>query len=148
LAGVGLYFLFKMMPGLLRSRREQIQKQLVEARAATEEANARLKAVEEKLARLDQDIANIRKQAEIEAAGEETRIKATIETERQRIVASAEQEIAAASSAARRALKRYVAELAVDRAASMISLNAEDDRSLLRQFGEHLGAESRNGAHN
>lgn len=147
LAGAVLYFLFKKMPGLLRGRREQIQKQLVEARAATEDANARLKAIEEKLSRLDQDIASIRKQAEVEAAGEEARIKASIETERQRIVASAEQEIAAASSAARRALKRYVAELAVDRAANMISLNTEDDRSLLRQFGERLGTESRNGGH-
>jgi F-type H+-transporting ATPase subunit b len=145
LAAALLFFLLKKMPGVLRGRRENIQKQLVEARTATEQANARLKAVEERFARLDEDIAAIRKQAEQESASEEARIKASLETERQRIISSAEQEIAAAASAARRELKRFAAGLAVDRAASMISLNAEDDRSLVRHFAEEIRAEARNG---
>jgi F-type H+-transporting ATPase subunit b len=145
LAGAVLFFLFKKMPGLLRERRENIQKQLVDARKATEEANARLKAVEERFARLDQDIAAIRQQAEQESAAEEERIKASLETERRRIVSSAEQEIAAAAASARRDLKRFAAGLAIDRATKMISLNAEDDRSLIRYFAEEIRTESRNG---
>jgi F-type H+-transporting ATPase subunit b len=147
LAAAVLFFLFKKMPGMLRERRENIQKQLVEARTATEQANARLKAVEERFARLDQDIAAIRQQAEQESAAEEARIQASLETERQRIVSSAEQEIAAAAAAAQRDLKRFAAGLAVDRATRMISLNAEDDRSLIRHFAEELRTESRNGSH-
>jgi F-type H+-transporting ATPase subunit b len=145
LAGAVLFFVFKKMPGLLRERRESIQKQLADARTATEQANARLKAVEERFARLDQDIAAIRTQAEQESAAEEERIKASLEAERRRIISSAEQEIAAAASSARRDLKRFAAGLAVDRATTMISLNTEDDRSLVRQFAEEIRTESRNG---
>ena len=117
----------------------------MEARAATEQANARLAAVEQRFARLDQEIASIRTHAEQESAAEETRIKALMEAERQRIIASAEQEIAAAASAARRELKRFAGALAIDRAAKKISLDESGDRALLRQFVQDLGQEARFG---
>jgi F-type H+-transporting ATPase subunit b len=148
LAGTLLFFLFKKMPAVLRSRRQEIQKHLLDARTATEEASARLKAVEERFARLDQDIATIRKQAEEEGAAEEERIKTLIEKERLRIITSAEQEIAAAGSSARRELMRFAAGLAVDRASSLISLNVEDDRALIRQFVAEIGAGTHGGGQN
>ncbi len=145
LAGAILFFLLRSMPGILRTRRETLQKQLVEARTATEEANARLAAVEQRFARLEDEIAKIRAQAEQEGAAEEARMKDLIETERQRVVSSAEQEIAAAAATARRQLRRFAGELAVDRAAQMISLSEDGDRILVRQFVQELGDQPRNG---
>jgi F-type H+-transporting ATPase subunit b len=136
------------LPGMMRARREAIQKQLVEARAATEQANARLAAVEQRFARLDREIAAIRAHAEQDGAAEESRIKALMEAERQRIIASAEQEIAAAASAARRELKRFAGALAIDRAVKRISLDESGDRALMRQFVQDLGEEARLGGRN
>jgi F-type H+-transporting ATPase subunit b len=147
LAGGLLIFLLKYLPGRMKERREIIQKDLLDARLATEQANARLAAVEAKFARLDQEIAEIRSQAEQEGAAEENRMKALLETERQRIVAAAEQEISAVAAAARRELKRFAAGMAVDRAAQKISIDEADDRNLIRQFVQELqktGREGRN----
>ena len=138
LAGAILYFAVKYLPKTLRMRRESIQKDLLDARTATEQANARLKAVEQRFARLDEEIAGIRKQAEQDGFAEESRIKALIESERQRIVVSAEQEIGAAAAAARRGLKQLAAELAIDRAEKMISLSEDGDRTLVRQFSRDV----------
>ncbi len=85
---------------------------LVDARSATEVASERLDGVEQRLARLDQDIDAIRKQVEQDAAQDEARIKAALEEERVRIVDSAGHEIEAAGAAAQRELKRFAAELA------------------------------------
>jgi transposase len=47
------HFLMKTLPKAFRKRSTEIQKDLVEARTATEEASARLSSVEERLAKLD-----------------------------------------------------------------------------------------------
>ena len=73
---------------------------------------------------------------------DEARIKASIAAERERIVAGATREIAAAASAAQRELKRFVAELAVDRATKKLVLTADDDRALLQEFSHSLAADS------
>ncbi len=148
LAAAILYGLFKFLPQTLRKRREDIQQRLVDARAATEQANERLRAVEEKFAKLDEQIAAIRSQAEREGVAEEAHMKALIEAERQRIVASAEQEIAAAALTARRELKRFAAELAINRARQMVSVDDERDLALVRQFTQELGEGARNGGRN
>jgi F-type H+-transporting ATPase subunit b len=97
---------------------------------------------------LDEEIAAIRSQAEREGVAEEARMKALIEDERQRIVASAEQEIAAAALTARRELKRFAAELAINRARQMVSVDDASDLALVRQFTQELGEGARNGGRN
>ena len=57
-------------------------------------------------------------------------------------------DIAAASSAAQRDLKRFVAGLAVDRAAQRISLTEDDDRALVQEFSKSLSMHMRNGDKN
>jgi F-type H+-transporting ATPase subunit b len=148
LAAAILYGLFKFLPQALRTRRENIQQRLADARTATQEARERLRAVEEKFARLDEEIALLRSQAEREGAADEERMKALLESERQRIIASAEQEIAAAALGARRELKRFAGELAVQRAQEMVSVDDDRDRALLQQFNRQLGSETRNGGRN
>jgi F-type H+-transporting ATPase subunit b len=141
-----LWFLAKALPKAFRKRSETIQKELVEARSATEEANRRLSAVEARLARLDSEIDAIRKQAEHDSLEDEKRIKALLEEERKRIIESAEQEIGAFSSAALRDLKHFAADLAVDRALQRIHLGADADRILVKNFAADLaGTQSKGG---
>jgi F0F1-type ATP synthase membrane subunit b/b' len=71
-----------------------------------------------------------------------------IEAERQRITYVFRRDIATGSSAAQRDLKRFVAGLAVDRAAQRISLTEDDDRALVQEFSKSLGMQVRNGDKN
>ncbi len=138
LAGAVLYALGKILPKTFRANRETIQHQLVDARTATQQANERLAAIEKQLSHLGEEIDAIAKQAEKDSAEDETRIKATIEEERRRIVDAASKDIAAASSAAQRELKRFAAGLAIDRATQKLSLTENDDRTLLHEFAQTL----------
>ena len=143
-AAVG-YGLAKALPKAFRARSEGIQKNIVEARVATEEAKARLAAVEGRLSKLDGEIASLRAENETAAAEEEARIHAHAEDEKKRIIEAAEQEIAAASAAATRDLRAYAAEIAVDRAAAQLNITPEDDRLLIESFAGRIGTEgSRN----
>jgi F-type H+-transporting ATPase subunit b len=148
LAGAVLFALLKFLPKTFRANREEIQHRLVEARTATQQANERLAAIEQRLARLDEEIAAITRQAEKDSVEDEARIKASIETERERIVEAVSRDIAAASSAAQRDLKRFAAELAVDRAAQRMMLSENDDRALVQEFSQSLGQQARNGGKN
>jgi len=85
------FFLWKMLPTMFRSRTETLQKDLVAARLATEDANRRLAEVEARLLRLDSEIGSIRQQVEQESIEDEKRIHAALEAERERVIASAEQ---------------------------------------------------------
>jgi F-type H+-transporting ATPase subunit b len=134
------YFLVRGLPKAFRSRRQQLDRQIVEAKTATEKAEERLRAVEERLSRLDSEIAAVREQAERDSAGDEVRIRQAMEGEKEKIVASAEQEIAAAGAAAERSLRRFAAELAVDRASSRLRLTEGDDRTLIQEFAASLGS--------
>ena len=138
-------FLLKALPKTFRNRNSAIQKHLVDARTATEEASARLNSVEDRLAALDGQIAEMRAQSERDAAADEVRIKATVEDERKRILASADQEIAAATMHAQRQLQQYAAELAIEQAARKLVVSAETDRLLVQNFARRLGNESKGG---
>jgi len=143
LLGAILLVLWKLVPKLFRSRSEKLQKDLVAARLATEDASRRLAEVEARLHRLDGEIDAIRQQVEQEAVQDERRIHAAMEQERERIVASAEQEIAAAQAAAQRDLKKFAADLAIDHAMRKVQLSTDTDRALVREFGKNLNGGSR-----
>jgi F-type H+-transporting ATPase subunit b len=146
LAALVGWFLVKTMPGVFKARNTAIQKHLVDARTATEEASARLSSVEDRLSKLDGQIAAMRAQAEKDSAADELRIKASVEEEKQKILASAEQEIAAATTQARRQLQQYAAELAIEQAAQKLVVSAETDRLLVQGFARRLtGDDSKEG---
>jgi F-type H+-transporting ATPase subunit b len=138
LAGLIGWFLAKSLPKTFRTRNEAIQKHLVEAQAASQEASARLSGVEARLGKLDEQITEIRSQAEKDAALEEQRIKASVEEEKKHILATAEQEIAAATANARRQIQQYAADLAIDQAAKKLVVTAETDRLLVQDFARRL----------
>jgi F-type H+-transporting ATPase subunit b len=138
--GIG-YLLMKMLPKAFRARSTAIQKHLVDARTATEEAQARLSSVEARLSKLDEQIAAMKQQAEADLAREEQRIETGLAGEQKKIVDAAEAEIAAATAAARREIQNYAAELAIDQAAKKLVVTAETDRLLVENFARRLGAE-------
>ena len=135
------WFLAKSLPKTFRDRNTTIQKQLVDARTATEDANARLRSVEDRLSKLDSQIAAMRAQAEKDSAFDEQRIAASAEEEKQKILAAAEQEIAAATALAHRQLQQYAAELAIEQAAHKLVVTAETDRLLVQSFAQRLAGE-------
>jgi len=129
--------------GWLRDRTSAIQKGMEEARRASEDANRRLREIEDKLARLDAEIAQLQATASAQADEEAARLKAAAEQEQRRIIQNAEQEIGAAANAARRDLKAYSAELAVSLAEKRIKVDQATDQELVRDFVDQLG---RNGS--
>jgi len=138
-------FLVKLLPKMLRERNTAIRKSIVDARTATEEAQARLSSVEERLSKLDGEIAAMRAHAEEDSVRDEQRIKATVEEEKKKILSSAEQEIAAATSHARKLLQQHAAELAVEQAARKLVVSAETDRLLVQGFAASLTDGSKKG---
>ena len=126
--------LVRIMPKVIRQRSLTLKHDLETARKTTADANTRLSAVEAKLSKLDTEIAAIRAQVEEESKQDEVRIKATIEEERGRIVAAAEQEISVAAAQARRGLRHFAADLAIEQAAKQLVLTPEADRALIAQF--------------
>lgn len=142
LAIVVLYFFIKFFPRYLRAHRDQIRNQLLDARTATEQANAQLKAVEEKLRGLDREIRSIREQADRDSRAEEARIHALIEGERRRILSSADREIAAAAAEARREIKRFAGGIAIERAREMVSLSDTEDRALTSEIASRLARQA------
>lgn len=146
--GIGIP-LFRLMPKVLRKRKETVRANLESARKVTADANTRLSAIEVKLAGLDQEIAQIRVQVEEESKQDETRIKATIEEESARIVAAAAQELDVAAAQARRGLRHFAADLAIEQAAKQLVLTPETDQALVAEFlsdvnlqGAHKGGQN------
>jgi F-type H+-transporting ATPase subunit b len=138
-----IWALKKNLPGLFKARTETIRKSLDEARHASEDANRRLAEIESRLGRLDSEIAEMKKQAEEDAAAEEQRIRAAAEEDRKNILASSEHEIEAAAKAARRELKAYAAELAVSLAEKRIGVDSKTDEALVATFVRELGKDGR-----
>lgn len=126
--------LVRIMPKFLKNRAAKVREDIESARKVTEDANARLSAVEAKLASMGEEIAKFRAEVERESAQDETRIKATIEEESARIVAAAEQEIGVATAQARRTLRHFAADLAIEQAAKQLVLTPETDRALIAEF--------------
>jgi F-type H+-transporting ATPase subunit b len=139
IAGVIVWAGRKYLPGAFRERTAAIQKAMQEAQKASEEARRRLADIESRLMKLDGEIGMMRNAAEHEAEEEEARIQAAAQEDARKIVQSAEQEIAAAVKAARRALTAYAADLAVGLAQKQIHVDAATDQALVRNFAGQLG---------
>jgi len=132
----------KFLPGIFRDRTAAIQRAMQEAQKASAEARQKLAEIESRLQKLDVEIGMMRDAAEREGAAEEARIKAAAEEDAQKIVASAEQEIAAAAKAARRQLTAHAADLAVGLAQKQIHVDAATDKTLVSNFAGELGSAS------
>ena len=147
LAACVIWFLARALPKAFRTRNSGIQKDLLDARAVTEQASARLNTVEDRLGKLDEQIAGMRRQFDADAAAEEQRMHDAVEAEKGKILAAAEGEIQAATGEARRQLQQFAAELAIEQAAKKLVVSAETDRLLVQNFTKRLarsGSEGEN----
>jgi F-type H+-transporting ATPase subunit b len=124
----------RILPKVFHRRSQTLVHNLQTAREATEEANARLSAVEAKLAGLDDEIKKFRAQVEQESLEDEARVKSSLAEESARIVQAAEQELSVAAAQARRGLRHFAADLAVEQAAKQLVLTPETDRALIAEF--------------
>ncbi|HXZ81761.1 MAG TPA: ATP synthase F0 subunit B [Terriglobales bacterium] len=140
---VVVYFWRKKLAAAFRARNEAIRKGIEEARRASEDANRRLSEVESRLASLGGEIDQMKAAAEKDAAAEEERLREAAQEDKRKIVTAAEQEIEAASKAARRQLKAYAAELAVALAEKKIQVDPATDRTLVSNFVRELGGNNR-----
>jgi len=136
----------RVMPKIIRKRSMTLQHNLTTARKLQEDARTRLQAVEAQLAKLDGEIQKYREEMEEELKKDEVHMKASIEEEKARIVAAAEQEISVAAIHARRGLRKFAAELAVDRAAGKLALTPETDRALIAEFSASMSQNHTAGA--
>lgn len=130
---------------IFRARRESIKRELARAQQERDAAVAKLKEVEERLARLDTEVVAIREQSKREAAEERERIARSTETEIVRLSEQAQREIESAGKAARKELRRYTAEQSVQMAEEIIrrEMKPEDDARLISRNIEELGGAAR-----
>jgi F-type H+-transporting ATPase subunit b len=139
----------RILPKVFRKRSQTLVVSLQTAREATADANARLSAVEAKLAGLDDEIKKFRAEVERESLEDEARIKAALAEESARIVQAAEQELSVAAAQARRGLRHFAADLAIEQAAKQMTLAPETDKALISEFiGQVAGNGSSKGGQN
>jgi F-type H+-transporting ATPase subunit b len=137
--GLG-YWIAKNAPAFFRARAEHISAAMTEAAAAKAEAERHLREAEEKLARLDQEVAWSRAAARRESAAEAERLRATTLEEVGKIARAARAEVEAAVRAARVELKALAAQAAVERADVLLrkQITAQTQAALFRLFLDDL----------
>jgi F-type H+-transporting ATPase subunit b len=136
---IGWVFL-KLTPPFFRKNAETISSAITKATAAKAEADRQLREAEEKLARLQQEVAQLRAAAQREASAEAERIRSITQSDAQKIGLAGKAEIEAAERAARLQLKVIAANLAVDGAESLLvkQLTPRTQESLVAAFVKSL----------
>lgn len=136
---IGWVFL-KLTPPFFRKNAETISSAITKATAAKLEADRQLLEAKEKLAHLQQEVAQLRATAQREAAAEAERIRSITQSDAQKIGLAGKAEIEAAERAARLQLKVIAANLAVDGAESLLvkQLTPRTQESLVTAFVKSL----------
>jgi F-type H+-transporting ATPase subunit b len=139
--GLLVYILKRPLSEAMRARREGIRRDLMRAQEERNAALAKLEDVEARLARLDEEVASVREQAQREAVEERERIQRAAEEEAQKLREQARREIESAGKAARQELRQYTAEQSVRLAEEVIrsEMRPEDDARLVSLQVEELG---------
>jgi F-type H+-transporting ATPase subunit b len=138
--GMG-YLIAKHGGAFFRGNAKEIAASILEGTAAKAEAERELKQVEVKIARLDQDVAEMRAEAQRNWAAESERLHASGQAEIEKIANAAREELAASERAAQQQVREIAATMAVQRAAAMVSskMNAEVRSRMFQSFLSELG---------
>ena len=113
---IAIVWAFSKAGPYFRARSEAIQAAVAEGTRAREEAEAKKRDAEARLANLPAEIEALKAQARRDAEADRERIKAMTREEAAKVEHAADVEIAAAERTAVLALKSYAAGLAVERA--------------------------------
>jgi F-type H+-transporting ATPase subunit b len=140
LAGLLGYFIGKNAGPFFAARSAGIRKDMDESLRQREQAEAKAADVDRRLADLGEDIAALRGHSEAEAQAESERMAQHTTAEIAKIQAHAEREIASAGKAARMALKRYSAELAMALAEQKVRarMTPDTEDALVQGFVRNL----------
>jgi len=139
-AGALIWVFAKVLPPKFRANAETISAGITTAAAAKAEADLQLKDAEQRLARLEEEVRELRGEAQKEGAAEAERIRALAKSDVEKIALSAKAEIEAAERAARLELKALAAKLAVDSAESLVAkqLTPKAQEALVAGFVKSL----------
>jgi F-type H+-transporting ATPase subunit b len=135
--GIILYFARKPVAEYLEQRRQGIEKNLETSARVLEEAESKLAAWNERAARLDAEVGQIRETSRRLAEEERDKILAQARATAERIRSDAQAAVDQELRRARAALSAEAADLAVDLAARLISERVSDDDQK-RLFDEFL----------
>jgi F-type H+-transporting ATPase subunit b len=108
------YGISKVGGAFFRSRSEEIRNGIAEATKLRQEAEARVAEMDRRMENLGTEIESLREGAKQEMVAEQQRMRAETEQLLTRMQANAEREIASAAKHARKQLRAYSAELALD----------------------------------
>jgi F0F1-type ATP synthase membrane subunit b/b' len=142
--GVLLYFVARPLAAMFRQRQLAVEERLREAKELRAEA-ARLGAeVHERMARLDQEIAEVRARGLAEGEAERVALSEKADREVERVRREAEEEIGRRLAAAKQDLRRVAADLTSTTAREMLASQiTDDDRRRLLEEGVSRLAEQR-----
>ena len=137
--GLGWY-LRQPLRDFLETRSRSIEDGLASGRLAREAALKQMSEIENRLARLDEEVRTLRAEAVKEAEEEKTRILESAKIEAQKILEVAHREIEGLKKSARLELKAHVAELAVKLAEERLqkSVGPEENKRLVLRFLDSL----------
>ncbi len=135
------YLIAKHGGAFFRGNAKEIAASIVEATALKAEADRELHEVEVKIARLDQDVSEMREEARRDWAAESERLRASGLAEIDKINQAARGELAASERAAEQQVREIAASLAVERAAALVSsmMNTEIRARMFHTFLGELG---------
>ena len=124
-----------------RARAQEIARSIMEASAAKAEAERQLREAEAKVARLDQEVAELRAAARRDSDAEAGRIRTSGLAEIEKIQVVARVELEAATRAAKHQLREMAAQLAIERAATLVGqkMNLQVREKMFRSFVSELG---------
>jgi F-type H+-transporting ATPase subunit b len=133
--GIG-YLMAKTLPGFFRSRTSSIQEGIAEAQKVKADAERRAADVEKRVSALGADIEKFRTQSRAEMEKEGERIREETATAIRKLEQQSQVEIESAGKTARRELKSYAANLALDIAEQRVRarVNAGTETALLEKF--------------
>ena len=141
----GLFYLIgKPVKEFFVSRAGNIRESLAVAEKSREEAKQRLDEIEEKMARLDGELADIEARAKKDAEKERIRRHEQAEEEAAKIIGQASAEMENLRRGAITELKTYVATLALEEAERIVrdSLTEKERKELFADFSGRLGVKS------
>ena len=135
------YLIAKHGGAFFRGNAKAIAASIVEATAAKAEADRELREMETKIARVDQDMAEMREEARRNWAAESERLRASVLVEIEKITQAARGELAASERAAQQQLREIAATMAVQDAAALVGsrMSAEIRARMFQSFLGELG---------
>ncbi|HEX5432065.1 MAG TPA: ATP synthase F0 subunit B [Bryobacteraceae bacterium] len=137
--GLG-YLCAKYLPPFFRSRTESIQRGIVEAQQMKHDAERRAAEMDARMNALGSEIEKFRTQAHAEMEREGERIREETAVQIGKLERQAEVEIESAGKSARRELRSYASDLALDLAEQRIRarLDASTEAALIDNFLDDL----------